>query len=71
MDPMTIIALVAKGLAVVTALTEAGKNVMPAVTAIKNLVKSAENGTVTDAEVDATDAQLDAMLTKFDLPLVR
>ncbi len=71
MDPMTIIALVAKGLAVVTALAEAGKNVVPAVTAIKNLVKSTENGTVTDAEVDATDAQLDAMLTKFDLPLVR
>ena len=71
MDLMTIIALVAKGLGVVTALAEAGKNVVPAVTAIKNLVKSAENGTVTDAEVDATDAQLDAMLTKFDLPLVR
>ncbi len=71
MDLMTIIALVAKGLGVVTALAEAGKNVVPAVTAIKNLVNSTKDGTVTDAEVDATDAQLDAMLTKFDLPLVR
>lgn len=63
----SIIELVAKGLTVVETLVQTGKDVLPTITALKNVVVGGED--VTQAELDALEAHLDAQLDEFDKDL--
>lgn len=69
MDINAILALIEKGLGVVEVLIAAEKDVMPAITAIKNLITGHQNGTLTQAQMDSTEATLDALIADFNEPL--
>lgn len=69
MDIVAILALVEKGMTIIGALVEAGKSAAPAIDAIKNLVSGAQSGTVSDADLDACEAQLDQMIDDFNLDI--
>ena len=70
MDAAAVLALVTKGLTIIATLVEAGRNVQPALQALVDLVTKHEQGTVTQADLDATEALLDAQIADFntDLP---
>lgn len=72
MDPMmilTVIGLITKGVSVAKMLIEAGKDAMPAIKVIKDLVTGAESGKITDEELAANEATLDAMIDEFNEPI--
>lgn len=69
MDIIAILGLVAKGLTVAQALYEAGQQAAPAIVALKNLVTGAQNGTVTNDELEKTEALLDKMIEDFNLDI--
>ncbi len=72
MDVAAIMALVAKGLAVTEAVWENRDVALAAVQSVKNIVEAHTAGhTVTQAQIDEVEANLDAMLDEFnsDLPL--
>lgn len=66
MDPMTILAIVEKGLAVVSMAIVAGKNAKPALDVIIQLVKGSQEGTVTDEQLAHDEAFLDAQIEEFN-----
>lgn len=70
MDIAAIFLLIEKGLTVANTLIEAGQSAAPAIETLKNLVTGAKQGTVTDADLTATEALLDAQIADFntDLP---
>lgn len=70
MDIMAILLLVEKGVAVASTLIAAAQNAEPALQAIKDLITGAKTGTVTQADLDKTEAVLDALIDDFntDLP---
>lgn len=70
MDIMAILALVAKGISVATTLIDAAESAEPALTAIAGVVSGAQKGTVTQADLDKTEALLDSLIDDFntDLP---
>lgn len=69
MDIAAILALVEKGVTIISALIEAGQTATPAIVALKDLVTGARKGTVTDAELDKTEAILDGLIDDFNLEL--
>lgn len=66
MDIAAIFSLIQKGITVVTNLLEAGKSAAPALQALENLIKGAQNGKVTDQQLADTEALLDGMITEFN-----
>lgn len=68
-DFTAILGAVQKGLGVANALMEAGQSAGPAITALKALVTSTQDGTVTRADIDTTEAALDGMIADFNEPL--
>ena len=70
MNIVAILALIAKGISVAEALYAAGKEAGPALKVIKDLVTGAQNGNVTQAELDQTETLLDSLISDFntDLP---
>lgn len=70
MDIVAILALIAKGVGVIDTLVTVGQNAAPAIKVVKDLITGAQSGTVTDAELAATEATLDAMLDDFNKPIV-
>lgn len=69
MDMTRIFATIEKGLSVVTALVSAEKSASPAVKIIYDLAVNAQTGDVTDAQLDAAEATLDALIEDFNEPL--
>lgn len=69
MDFVAVLALISKGITVAEALYQAGQEAAPAFTALKNLVTGAQNGTVTDEELNKTEALLDQLMADFNAPL--
>lgn len=69
MDIVAILALVAKGITVATALLEAGQSAAPALAALTKLVTGAQTGAVTKAQLDATEAVLDSLIADFNVEL--
>jgi hypothetical protein len=67
MDISAILAVIARGIEVAEALVQAGRDVAPALVAIKNL---ASNSNPTQADLDSTEAVLDGLMAEFnsDLP---
>lgn len=70
MDIVAILALIAKGVGVIDALVTIGQNAEPAIKAVKDLITGAQVGTVTDADLAATDATLDALIDDFNKPMI-
>lgn len=68
MDPMLILSLIAKGVSVIELAIDAGKNAGTAITAVKNLIKGGQDGTLTDADIDAADKVFDDQLAEFNAP---
>lgn len=69
MDVAQILTLVSKGITIASALLEAGQNAAPALAAIGNLVTGAKTGSVTQEELDKTEALLDKLLSDFNVEL--
>lgn len=67
MNFTAILDLITKAEQVAQALIEAGKTAAPAWDAIKSLFQAKE--TITQADIDAADATLDAQLEQFNLEL--
>ena len=67
MDVAAILALVTKGISIANALITAGQSAAPAFAALQNLFKG--KATITQADMDSTDAVLDALLDNFNLEL--
>jgi len=67
MDFAKILDLINKAEQVASALIAAGQNAAPAWQAIKDLFKAKD--TITQADMDAADATLDAMLADFNTEL--
>lgn len=67
MEIATILDLVTKGISVASALISAGQSAAPAFDAIANLFKAKE--TITQSDLDQTDAILDGLLEQFNLDL--
>jgi hypothetical protein len=69
MNILAIMAVVAKGIDLATKFIAIGKNAVPVLESVGGLIASAQAGTVTDAELTATDQSLDAMLDEFNAPI--
>lgn len=69
MDILAIMALIAKGISLVETGIAVGKNVGPAITAIKGLIASFHAGTVTPEELADTEKSLDDMIDEFNEPI--
>ena len=69
MDVMAILALVQKGLSIVEAIYEAGKDAAPAIIALKDLITGAQNDTITDEQIAGIEALLDQMISDFNLDI--
>lgn len=69
MDIAAILALIVKGMAVISSLVAVGQSIEPAIKVITDLVTGAQNGTVTDQQLADTEATLDAMIADFNTPV--
>jgi hypothetical protein len=69
MDIAEILALVLKGVSVIEALVAAGQSVAPAIKVVTDLVEGAQAGEITDEQLAATEATLDAMVADFNTPI--
>jgi len=69
MDVMAILLLVEKGITVISTLVTAGQSAEPAIAALLKLITGAKSGTVTPAELAATEAVLDKQIADFNLDL--
>ena len=69
MDVGAIFALIVKGLGVVSTLVAVGSEVAPAIKVLVDLATGAQNGTVTDEQLAATEAVLDSMIADFNEPM--
>lgn len=70
MDVGAVLALIVKGLGVVSTLVAVGKEAAPAIKVLVDLASGAQNGTVTDDQLAATEKQLDGMIEDFNAPMV-
>lgn len=64
-----ILSLIQKGVTVISALVEAGQSAAPAIEALLKLISGAKAGTVTPADLAATEALLDQQIADFNLDL--
>ncbi len=69
MDILAVMALIAKGVSIATAAVEIGKDAVPALTAVKDLVTSFQAGAVTPQTLADTEASLDALIDEFNAPI--
>ena len=66
MNPAAILALVTKGLSVAETVWENRDLAFEAINSIKNILS---NKAPTQQDIDATEADLDALLAEFNAPL--
>lgn len=69
MDPVLIFSLIEKGLTLVPILIQAGQEVIPLINRITQIAKGGAAGTITQAELDALEADLDGALAAFNTPM--
>lgn len=68
-DFARVFGVIQKGLGAIHTLVEQGKQAGPAITAVKNLVASAQGGKVTEAQIKSTEETLDELIDKFNEPM--
>jgi hypothetical protein len=69
MDFSQILPVLLKGLGAAQVIANSGGSVGPAYRAIRVLLKKAEAGTVTQAELDETSTDLDGLMDRFNRPI--
>ena len=69
MDAVAIFALISKGLTLLPILIQAGAEVGSIIQNMKSLSDSAASGTVTDDQLNALEAELDAAIEQFNAPM--
>ena len=69
MNTAAIFNIIEKGLTVIPLLIQAGATVVPLVNRLVAVAKGGADGTVTDAELTALEADLDAALGEFNAPM--
>lgn len=69
MNIAAVLALIVKAVTVVTAIVQAGEDAAPALQSLYNLVTGAQKGTVTQADLDTTEATLDGLIADFNLDM--
>lgn len=69
MDPLTIIALITKGLTIADMAISAGKTAAPIIKSVLGLSEAAVDGTVTDEQLAEVEALLDAEIAEFNKPM--
>jgi len=69
MNAAAIFNIIEKGLTVIPLLISAGTTVVPLITRLKAVLKGGADGTVTQTELEALEADLDAALDEFNSPL--
>lgn len=69
MDVMAILALIAKGMEVISTAVSIGASAAPAIKVIEDLISGAQSGAVTDDVLAAAEATLDSMINDFNTPL--
>lgn len=65
----TVLAMIVKGLDIAKQAVDVGRNAAPVIGAIRELAEAATNGPVTDEELAATEAILDAEIDEFNKPI--
>lgn len=69
MDVKAVFALFEKGLGVVNTLISAEQSAAPAIKVLVDLAKDGQGGTVTEQQLAATEATLDALIDDFNAPM--
>jgi hypothetical protein len=69
MNAALIFSIIEKGLTIIPLLIQAGSTVIPLIDRLKAVAKGGAEGTVTEAELTALEADLDAALDEFNSPL--
>lgn len=69
MDYVKILTILEKGISLIPALVSAGATVVPLVKRLTEVAKGGADGTVTETELTALEADLDAALDEFNSPL--
>lgn len=69
MDPVLIFSIIEKGLTLIPVLIQAGQEVIPLVQRLAQVAKGGADGTVTQAELDALEKDLDQSLDDFNTPM--
>jgi hypothetical protein len=69
MNPATI-DLIFKGISIAQALITAGMSAAPAIATLVKIANGAQDGTITQADLDAHEADLDALISDFNTPIV-
>jgi hypothetical protein len=69
MDYAKILTILQKGLELIPALVSAGATVVPLINRMTQVAKGGVEGTVTESELVALEADLDAALDEFNSPL--
>lgn len=69
MDYVKILTILQKGIELIPALISAGATVVPLVKRLTEVAKGGVEGTVTETELKALEADLDAALDEFNAPL--
>lgn len=69
MDPTLIFTVIEKGLTLVPILIQAGTEVIPLINQIRKIAQGGADGTVTQAQLETLEADLDAALDDFNKPM--
>lgn len=64
-----LLPLILKGISVAQVVWENRDLALSAINSVKNIITSHKAGKVTQAEIDATEKELDALLAEFNAPL--
>lgn len=70
MDIARLLELGMKGVSIIQTLAQQRQDIMPVVTALKNVFSKQEDQ-ITEADLDAVEEVLDRMLDEFEKPLLR
>jgi hypothetical protein len=71
MNFASVLGVVEKLLTYLPVAIAIGKNVKPAINAVVDLIEHAKADTLTEEMIQDTDAKLDALIDRFNQPLVR
>lgn len=66
MGAAEILALIEKGIGIVTFIVQAGRDAQPALKALLDLVQGAQAGTIDDADIEAIETLLDQQIADFN-----
>jgi hypothetical protein len=69
MNAAAIFAILEKGLTIIPLLISAGTEVIPLIQRLAGIAQGGATGTVTQAELTALEADLDAALADFNTPM--